>query len=370
MVVSAIDYQRETQSNEWAERSQYWLESIRKHTPKRKRRERQSNPLILTGHGISLKVDKGALLIADGFTHYPSKKVVQRFFPGDLALSRRIVLLDGAGNITFDAIDWLAEQGIAVIRLNWDGYPVSILGADVHVFDRAKVAWQLATRADEAARVKFAVPLIVAKAEASLHNVEYLLPQFHSKMRAIRVIRAAIDDLRKAPPATIDELLRIEGRIAAIYFNSWRSVGLSWKGLKRHPIPDHWHGFRSRTALNPTYKPSNRNATHPINAMLNYAYGLLESHVRIGVLADGYDPVEGIMHSRATRDRHSFVFDMMEPLRPVVDRAVLKLVGEETFSGADCILQNDGVCRLGPDLARRVVHEVGAILKESIYRAS
>jgi hypothetical protein len=37
------------------------------------------------------------------------------------------------------------------------------------------------------------------------------------------------------------------------------------------------------------------------------------------------------------------------------DRAVLRLVAEETFSGADFQLQSDGVCRLNPELARRVV---------------
>ena len=65
------------------------------------------------------------------------------------------------------------------------------------------------------------------------------------------------------------------------------------------------------------------------------------------------------MHSWAMRDRHSFVFDMMESLRPVLYRTVLKLVSEATFSGADCILQSYSVCRLGPELARRVVYDEG-----------
>ena len=95
-----------------------------------------------------------------------------------------------------------------------------------------------------------------------------------------------------------------------------------------------------------------------MNAMLNYAYSLLEAHVRIGVVADGYDPARGLMHSSVDPDSHSLVFDLMEPLRPVVDRAVIKLVSEETFSGADFILQKNGVCRLSPELARRVVHGV------------
>jgi CRISPR/Cas system-associated endonuclease Cas1 len=50
----------------------------------------------------------------------------------------------------------------------------------------------------------------------------------------------------------------------------------------------------------------------------------------------------------------AFALDRMEPMRPVVDRAVLQLISETTFTGADFSIQNDGVCRLNPDLARRV----------------
>jgi ATP dependent DNA ligase C terminal region len=41
-------------------------------------------------------------------------------------------------------------------------------------------------------------------------------------------------------------------------------------------------------------------------------------------------------------------------MRPVVDRAVLKLIDEVTFTGADFSIQHDGVCRMNPELARRV----------------
>lgn len=44
----------------------------------------------------------------------------------------------------------------------------------------------------------------------------------------------------------------------------------------------------------------------------------------------------------------------MEPLRPVVDAAILRFALGETFSGADFMLRPDGVCRLNPQLARRV----------------
>jgi CRISPR-associated protein Cas1 len=62
---------------------------------------------------------------------------------------------------------------------------------------------------------------------------------------------------------------------------------------------------------------------------------------------------------------HSFVFDLMEPQRPVVDRAILKLVDQEAFSGGDFVLQTNGVCRLNPELARRIAQEVDLQLREA-----
>ena len=44
----------------------------------------------------------------------------------------------------------------------------------------------------------------------------------------------------------------------------------------------------------------------------------------------------------------------MEPTRPEVDRAVLHLIDTLTFTGADFSIQHDGICRMNPELARRV----------------
>ena len=67
---------------------------------------------------------------------------------------------------------------------------------------------------------------------------------------------------------------------------------------------------------------------------------------------NGYDPNIGIMHDRALPDRHSFVFDQMEPFRPNADRKALEVIRTEEFSGADFELQSDGVVRLNPELTR------------------
>jgi CRISPR-associated protein Cas1 len=47
----------------------------------------------------------------------------------------------------------------------------------------------------------------------------------------------------------------------------------------------------------------------------------------------------------------ALALDYMEPMRPVVDRAILQLIEHETFTGADFTIQDNGVCRLNPELA-------------------
>jgi CRISP-associated protein Cas1 len=58
---------------------------------------------------------------------------------------------------------------------------------------------------------------------------------------------------------------------------------------------------------------------------LNYAYAALESEMRIKAISEGYDPTIGIMHE-SSDGSSKFIFDLMEPERPKVDRAVLDFI--------------------------------------------
>ena len=52
--------------------------------------------------------------------------------------------------------------------------------------------------------------------------------------------------------------------------------------------------------------------------------------------------------------RVALVYDLMEPLRPRIDRLLLDFVRSHTFTPSDFILEAEGACRLHPQLARRV----------------
>src|SRR3954471_23240549 len=96
--------------------------------------------------GISLRVDAGTLHIKNGLTHYPQRREEFRFFRGDLNRPARIILLDGSGSISFDVLDWLAEQDIPLIRISWAGEVITVAGLGYSA-DPKKVEWQRKTRA-------------------------------------------------------------------------------------------------------------------------------------------------------------------------------------------------------------------------------
>jgi CRISPR-associated protein Cas1 len=345
----------------YRDRCAFWISDSE---PKISRRIRdpEASSLILTGHGLSLRVEKRSLVVRDGNTHYPARQRTWRFFPGALDVPPSIVILDGSGDITLDAIDWLATQRIPLIRLRWNGRFASVLTSGGQAADAIKVDWQQKTRDDPQARLAFAVKLIGKKAENSLQTLDEYLPPSPLRDRACANLAVRAKMLKQNPPRTFSSLLGFEGSIAGDYYRVWTGIPLKWKALKRHPIPEDWNKYRSRVALRDGIRLHsdgggyNRGATHPVNAMLNYAYTVLISRIQIRLVADGYDPTLGIMHQKKQFRRMSpaFALDHMEPMRPVVDRAVLQLINETTFTGADFAIQNDGVCRMNPQLARRV----------------
>lgn len=185
-----------------------------------------------------------------------------------------------------------------------------------------------------------------------------------SRELAMRKLDMALAELHETQPTSIEALRLVEARAALAYFISWQSLQLRWKGTGRHPIPQEWQTIGQRGS--PLADGTNRNATHPMNAILNYAYGVLESQLRIATIAAGLDPMIGYLHA-CHPGRVALVYDLMEPLRPQVDRLVLNFVGTHTFTPNDFVLTAQGVCRLYPQLARtiagltvgdQVLHEV------------
>jgi CRISP-associated protein Cas1 len=204
----------------------------------------------------------------------------------------------------------------------------------------------------------FCIDLIARKIDGCIKTLEKSVRRSPTWERAIKRAYADLTRLECDPPRDVVSLRALEAGSAAAYFRAWREVPLQWKGTNQRPIPESWHRIGSRTSL---FKlAGNRNAAHPVNAMLNYAYAILESQVRIKSVADGYVPTLGIM-DESREGSSAFVFDMMEPERPKVDQSILEFVKSRKFQAADFVIRSDGVCQLNPAMARRVAQVVSTV---------
>jgi CRISPR/Cas system-associated endonuclease Cas1 len=77
--------------------------------------------------------------------------------------------------------------------------------------------------------------------------------------------------------------------------------------------------------------------------------------VAMELLAAGVDirTVAGRL-SHAQPGRPAFVYDVMEPLRPVIERGTLDIISSHVFAPGDVLLTDRGACRLHPQMARAV----------------
>jgi CRISP-associated protein Cas1 len=106
-----------------------WRGRVERASVRRTKRAKPHPALILAGHGVSLRIQNGALEIQNGLTHYQQRREQFIFFPRDADLHERIMLLDGSGSVSFDVLSWLNEQNVSLIRIDWKGEIVCVVAA-------------------------------------------------------------------------------------------------------------------------------------------------------------------------------------------------------------------------------------------------
>ena len=174
MATGVVDLQsrREADDTDYEIRTAFWAQRQGGKEDRRLKRRRPREPLVLAGHGVSLRVEAGTLLIRNGFTHYPQKQETYRFFKGDADLPPRIIMLDGSGSINFDVLTWLNEQKVPLVKIDWTGNAVVVSSGDSFAADRERVAWQTQTRSDRRKRMEFCNALIAKKIEGCVETLE------------------------------------------------------------------------------------------------------------------------------------------------------------------------------------------------------
>jgi CRISPR-associated endonuclease Cas1 len=279
--------------------------------------------LVVDGAYIAIKVRDNELEITDG----PVRDKRVRTLKLHKEPVKTLIVLGNIGVITLEAERWLANQGVSWVRI--DDRPRKI--NDKWVRDRRVLNQSYGASDAKLARAQVAcgegMPwhdtglainrrFIQEKIEGQAWNAENL---FDNPVAA-KAIRECIDMLPWQH--TIDTIMSVEGLAANLYWQVWRDYPMTWEGNR--PLKALWQKMGKRSTEAREYD-TNKDATDPVNAMLNYAYYIAEAEAVIACLGNKLDPRFSISHSvRSGRD--SFALDVMEVLRPWADQVVFDIL--------------------------------------------
>jgi CRISP-associated protein Cas1 len=249
--------------------------------------------------------------------------------------------------VSASAIFEAVARGIRISFLGPTGTPYAMLSSSALVATVETRRQQLAAL-DDKRGLEFARAAVVGKIKNQARLLKYFdkyeaeaqptrsqrLGEIIEQMEALARDAEAIDGERIADVRF--NLLGVEGGAARVY---WRGVTVLLEGAA---------AFEGRTG---------RGAVDPVNALLNYGYGVLAQAVWGAVLNAGLEPYAGFLHVDRP-GKPSLVLDLMEEFRaPVVDRPVIALCRR----GEPIKIENG---RLDHDtrriVAERVLEKLGA----------
>jgi transposase len=161
-----------------------------------------------------------------------------------------------------------------------------------------------------------------------------------------------------------------EGKAAEAYWATWSNrVAVPWSPTDCLKVPATWLGFAQRPSLNGA-QPPNKDATDPVNAVLNYLYRVAETECVHACYAYGLHPALGISHTDKS-GRDSMALDLLEVIRPLCDRIALEILAPDGaipyvnwkpayFDRRWFHETREGTCRIMPPLTHRLAsHAAG-----------
>lgn len=296
--------------------------------------------LTLGGYGIRVAVERGHLTVSDGRGR---ERRQGRFSRADRSL-RRLVVLGHTGTVSFDALRWLRDVGCSFTQIDMDGEIVAAWGPPGS--DNARLRRAQAVAAGGSVGLGIARDLVRDKLSAQAGVLDAM--ERVGAGPAAATIRQCRDALDHAD--TLEAIRWLEADAASIYFAAWSGLPVRWARNDTAKVPDHWRSFGSRRS---PLSNSPRRAVDPANALLNYAYTMLEAEASIALIAAGLDPGMGMLHADLP-GRDSLSLDVMEPVRAEVDRWLLGELERRTFEVRDFFETREGVCRLMPKLAKAI----------------
>lgn len=239
-----------------------------------------------------------------------------------------LVVVHGAASVTCDVWRALAARKIPAVLMPGRGHADEAwLGAGISGGVALRCRQHRAAIQQQAC-VALARRILELKLRAQMRLVDAIGSSLQAQAPAPEALATAQAQIERArhelAAAQRTETLRgIEGAAAAAWYRALAAI-----------LPEHW-GFHGRNRRPPR---------DPVNALLSLGYTLASGEVRRTVAEAGLDPSVGFLHD-IVPGRESLVLDLVEPLRPGVDAAVMSLL-ESTVTPRDFTTSDSEGCRL------------------------
>lgn len=310
--------------------------------------------VVVSGTGPAIRVSDNRLIIRDGPEETPPLCLTRAEAVRKL---RHIIVCGQAGGfVTFDALRWLRDTGVAFSQIDWNGAVVIASGQ--------RGPDQPDLRRAQALICSGVVPKAADAIACEILRVKLSGQAKVAELFGFADASATIIRLAKTMGDDIDgkRAISIEAEAAWIYWNLWERMPVRF--ARRNPKrlgsnaqwragrPDLWLTFGSRTSLVST-KPSR--ASTPGNALLNYLNAILESEMTIALLACGLDPGIGMFHADID-GRLSLALDAIEAVRPYVEFWLFTYLQATVLANRDFHELADGEVRLSHPLSSHLAH--------------
>jgi CRISPR-associated protein Cas1 len=285
---------------------------------------RASPRVLVLGAYAALRVRGGALEIEHG--PHDDRKTIR--IDIDAEPKPHAILFDSHGEfLTGEAIRWCARYSINLLLPGGPGRIItmveSALETKTNTMTRMRDIDPMIIRAQCAADpVKIAREIVRTKISAELNAT---IPDADARKREFEEWGIKLNSAR-----SVAEIIIVESRAAASYWRTFRDAGL--RERKNGNLPRSWLRFAQRNKGAAFL--GNQHASHPINAMLNYAYVVEAGRLAKALAAQGLALPIGYLHSDK-KGRNSLVWDAIEPLRPAIDAKVFAFVAEHEFARLD-----------------------------------
>jgi len=308
------------------------------------------NPLLITGFGTSINVDKRKLIITNKL-----KGTKLEFYPHKI--NHDGIIIDGhTGNITFEAMRWLSKHNINVTLLNWNGQLLANMMPEQPKSGKLRVK-QYQKYLDSQNRFEIALKIVQTKVEQSLNLLEelsifYEFVDFVKIRKDVEKQDLLLLNIMKNSESqdaakSIKQLMTYEGRIAGIYLSKITEI------FNQLNPEFHFTGRKNKT------NSRNYNASDEINALLNYGYAILESEIRKGINSVGLDYSIGFLHE-INQSRTPLVYDIQELFRWLIDISVIQLLEEKKIKKSDFIITENYHTRLGESVAKSLIEKINS----------